>query len=57
MKDVHDKESFTDKYNKLVEEMCEYLREDGLDMITWTYENGNKFRIKLSNKFFKEKNG
>ena len=45
-------ETFDDKYGKIVEEMNDYLRDHGLNMISWTYENGNRFKISLSKKFF-----
>ena len=45
-------ETFDDKYYKIVQEMNEYLRDNKLNMISWTDTNGNSFKIHLSKKFF-----
>ena len=53
-------ETFDEKYMKVVEEMNVYLRDNGLDMISWTDDKGNTFKIRLSKKFFqstKDRNG
>ncbi len=47
--------TFDEKYGKIIEEMNDYLRDNGLNMISWTYENGNRFKIRLSKKFFTTK--
>lgn len=47
-------ETFDEKYMPVIEEMNNYLRDNGLNMISWTDTKGNTFKIHLSKKFFKK---
>lgn len=53
-------QTFNEKYSKIVKKMCKDLAGDSLKMMTWTYPNGWKFRLSISqinyNKFIKENN-
>jgi len=48
-------ETFDDKYYAIVQEMNQYLRDNGLNMISWTDDKGNRFKINLSKKYFTRK--
>lgn len=48
-------ETFDEVYGQTVQEMNQYLRDNGLNMISWTDDKGNTFKIRLSKKYFKEK--
>jgi hypothetical protein len=44
--------TFDDKYFAVVQEMNQYLKCNGLNMISWTDDRGNSFKIHLSKKYF-----
>ena len=50
-------QTFDEKYYNIVKEMNEYLRDNGLNMMSWTDVEGNSFKIHLSKKYFSTKRG
>ena len=44
--------SFDQKFDKVIEEMKEYLLSDGLKMISFTYVDGWRFKMNIPQKEF-----